>query len=77
MRNGTDTAAASHYDRGMPWYVWFAIVLIIAGGAAVTGLKPKGTRHVARTQLMGSARWFLLAVGLIVAYVIYRYYNPA
>lgn len=61
----------------MPWFVWFALVLIIAGGAAVTGLKPKGTRHVARTQLMGMARWFLLFFALIVAYLMYRAYNPA
>ena len=40
--------------------------------AAITGLKPKGTRHVARTRLMGVARVILLIVIVIVAYVLFR-----
>jgi hypothetical protein len=61
----------------MPWFVWFALVLIITAVAAITGLKAKGTRHVSHTKLMGTARWFLLFFVLVVAYLVYRGYNPA
>ena len=40
--------------------------------AAVTGLKPKGTRHVAHTRMMGMARLVLLAFVLILAYLAFR-----
>jgi hypothetical protein len=40
--------------------------------AAVTGIKPKGTRHVAGTRLMGVARLALLVIVVIIAYVVYR-----
>lgn len=58
----------------MPWLAWFAPALVITVFAAVTGLKPKGTRPVARTQLMGVARWVLLILALVVAYQAYRAY---
>ena len=58
----------------MPWLAWFALAVLITAFAAVTGLKPKGTRPVARTQLMGVARWVLLILALIVAYQAYRAY---
>jgi len=40
----------------------------------VTGIKPKGTRHVAHTRLMGMARLALLALIIIfvVAYFVFR-----
>ena len=40
----------------MTWLGWLGVVVLIVAVAAVTGLKPKGTRHVARTRLMGGAR---------------------
>ena len=58
----------------MPWLAWFALAVVITAFAAVTGLKPKGTRPVARTQLMGVARWVLLILVLVVAYQAYRAY---
>jgi hypothetical protein len=48
------------------------VAVIIAGFAALTGIKPKGTRPVARTQLMGVARVVLLIIAAILAYVWYR-----
>ena len=36
----------------MTWLGWLAIAVIIAAIAAVTGIKPSGTRHVAGTRLM-------------------------
>lgn len=59
----------------MSWLAWFGLALIITGFAAVTGIKAKNTRHVAGTQLMGVARWFLLLFAIIVAYQAYRAYS--
>ena len=59
----------------MSWLAWFAVALVITVFAAVTGIKAKGTRPVARTQLMGVARWVLLLMVAIVAYVAYRSYS--
>lgn len=56
----------------MTWLGWLAIVVLIAAVAAVTGLKPKGTRHVARTRLMGGARLALFVIAIIVIYLAYR-----
>jgi hypothetical protein len=56
----------------MTWLAWLGVVVLIAAIAAVTGLKPKGTRHVARTRLMGGARLALLVIAVIVLYLAYR-----
>jgi hypothetical protein len=54
------------------WLAWLGVAVLITAFAAVTGIKPKGTRHVAHTQLMGVARFVLLAVVLILAYFAFR-----
>lgn len=46
--------------------------MVIAAVAAVTGIKPRGTRHVARTGLMSMARIALLVIAVIVAYLLFR-----
>ena len=51
---------------------WLILVVIIVAVAAVTGLKPREGRHVARTQLMGVARVVLFLFVLVLAYVAYR-----
>ena len=56
----------------MTWLGWLTLAVLIAAVAAITGIKPKGTRHVARTQLMGVARLVLLVVVIIVAYFVFR-----
>ena len=56
----------------MNWLVWLGLAVIIAAVAAVTGIKPKGTRHVAHTQLMGVARLVLLAIVIIFIYLALR-----
>ena len=56
----------------MSWLAILGLVLLIAVVAAVTGIKPKGTRHVARTRLMGGARLALLAIVIIIAYLAFR-----
>jgi hypothetical protein len=40
----------------MTWLGWLAVAVLVAAVASVTGIKPKGTRHVAHTRLMGMAR---------------------
>jgi hypothetical protein len=44
----------------------------VAAVAAITGIKPRGTRPVERTQLMGVARFVLVIVVAIVAYFALR-----
>lgn len=56
----------------MSWIAWLGLAVLITALAAITGIKPKGTRHVARTRLMGGARLALLAIVIIVAYLAYR-----
>ena len=56
----------------MTWLSWLILVALIAAAAAVTGIKAKGTRHVANTRLMGMARIVLIIMAIIVAYAVYR-----
>jgi choline-glycine betaine transporter len=56
----------------MTWLTWLVVVAVVVAIAAVTGFKPKGTRHVARTNMMGVARFVLLLIVIIVAYLVYR-----
>ncbi|MGI8782898.1 MAG: hypothetical protein ACR2L2_04500 [Acidobacteriota bacterium] len=56
----------------MNWLVWLGIAVLITAVAAVTGIKPKGTRHVAHTSMMGMARLTLLAIVIIFVYLAFR-----
>jgi hypothetical protein len=56
----------------MTWLEWLGLAVLITAVAAITGLKPRGTRHVARTRMMGAARFALAAFVLIVVYILYR-----
>jgi hypothetical protein len=56
----------------MSWVAWLALAVLITAVAAVTGIKPKGTRHVARTRMMGVARLCLLIIVIIFAYLAFR-----
>lgn len=56
----------------MTWLSWLILVALITAAAAVTGLKAKGTRHVANTKMMGAARVVLVIMAIIVAYAVYR-----
>ena len=53
-------------------FFWLTLALIIVAIAAVTGIKPKAGRHVARTQLMGVARVVLILIALVLLYMAYR-----
>ena len=56
----------------MTWLAWLTLAVLIAAVAAVTGIKPAGTRHVARTRLMGVARLVLLFIIVVFIYMAYR-----
>ena len=56
----------------MTWLTWLLLAVLIAAVAAVTGIKAKGTRHVAGTRLMGAGRFLLLIIVAIIAYAAYR-----
>jgi hypothetical protein len=56
----------------MTWLTWLIVVALVTAAAAVTGIKPKGTRPVARTGLMTMARIALAVIVAIVAYAALR-----
>jgi hypothetical protein len=56
----------------MSWLGWLGLAVFLGVLAAVTGIKPKGTRHVAGTRLMGVARFVLLIVVVIVLYLAWQ-----
>lgn len=56
----------------MTWFAWLGLAVLITAVAAITGIKPRGTRHVAHTRMMGAARLVLLLVAIIVLYLAFR-----
>lgn len=56
----------------MNWLVWVGLAVVVAGVAAVTGIKPRGTRPVAHTRMMGMGRIALFVIIAIFAYLAYR-----
>jgi len=56
----------------MNWLVWVGLAVVVAAIAAVTGVKPKGTRHVSHTRMMGVGRVALFVIVAIFAYLAYR-----
>ena len=64
LLTGEGTELAPH-DL-MSWVFWLAVAVVIAAIAAVTGMKPAGTRPVARTGLMAVARVVLIIFVVIV-----------
>jgi len=56
----------------MSWMFWLGLAVVIGALAALTGLKPKGTRPVSRTRLMGVARVLLVVLVIVFFYLAYR-----
>ena len=56
----------------MNWLVWLGFAVVIAAVAAVTGIKPKGTRPVSHSRMMGMGRLALLEIVIILLYVAFR-----
>jgi uncharacterized membrane protein YozB (DUF420 family) len=48
------------------------LAVVIAAVAAVTGIKPKGTRPVSHSRLMGMGRLALLAIAIILTYLAFH-----
>lgn len=59
----------------MSWIFWLGLAVAIGVIAAVTGVKPRGTRPVARTRLMGVARFVLIVMVLLFLYFAWRGYS--
>ena len=55
----------------MSW-LWLGLAVLVAALAALTGIKPRGTRPVAGTRLMGVGRFVLLLVVLVFLYLAFR-----
>ena len=56
----------------MNWLIWLGLAVLIGVIAAVTGIKPRGTRPVARTRLMGVGRFFLILLIALFADLAFR-----
>lgn len=56
----------------MNWLVWIGLAVVVAAVAAVTGMKPRGSRPVAGTRLMGVGRIVLLVIVVIFVVLAYR-----
>lgn len=54
----------------MSWLAILGIVVVFVALFALTGIKPKGTRRVASTRLMGVARLVLVIIALIVIWIV-------
>jgi hypothetical protein len=52
--------------------MWLGLAVVVTAVAALTGLKPRGTRHVAHTRLMGVGRVLLFVVVAIFLYLAYH-----
>jgi heme/copper-type cytochrome/quinol oxidase subunit 4 len=56
----------------MSWLVWLGLAVLVTAIAAVTGIKPKGTRHVSHSRMMGMGRVFLIILVVIFVYLAFR-----
>ena len=56
----------------MTWLFWLGLAVAIGVIAAVTGVKARGTRPVARTRLMGVAWLVLVVMVLLFLYFAWR-----
>ena len=72
MKGACGPGAHLELNRDMGWLFWLMLAVIVVAFAAVTGIKPKEGRHVARTQLMGVARVVLVLLALVLIYMGYQ-----
>jgi hypothetical protein len=56
----------------MNWLGWVGLAVFVTVLAALTGVKPKGTRPIAHSRMMGVARAILLILLVIFAVMAYR-----
>ena len=54
-------------------WIWIlGIVVAVIAIVSVLGAEPRGGRPVARTRLMGVARFVLIIVALIIGFLVFR-----
>jgi hypothetical protein len=56
----------------MSWLARLGLAILNTAVAAIAGIKPKGTRHVAHTGLRGLARIARLALVILFTYLVWR-----
>ena len=56
----------------MNWLTMLGIAVVVVAIAAVTGIKPRGTRPVAHSRMMGMARIALVIFVIILIYIAVR-----
>lgn len=56
----------------MNWLTLLGIAVVVVAIAAVTGIKPRGTRPVAHSRMMGMARIALAIFVIILIYLAVR-----
>jgi uncharacterized membrane protein YozB (DUF420 family) len=54
------------------WLALLGVAVVIAAVAAVTGIKPQGTRPVAHYRMMAMGRIALLVIVIILIYAAFR-----
>ena len=57
----------------MSWLLLLGLAAFVAAVAAVTGIKPRETRPVAHTRMMGMARFVLGVVAIFLVYLAFRH----
>jgi hypothetical protein len=58
--------------RFVNWLVWLGLAVAVVAVAAVTGIKPRGTRPVSHSRMMGMGRLALLVIVIIFVYMAFR-----
>ena len=56
----------------MNWLTVLGIAVVVVAIAAVTGIKPRGTRPVAHSRMIGMARIALAIFVIIIIYLVVR-----
>jgi hypothetical protein len=56
----------------MGWLGWLGLAVFVTVLAALTGIKPRGTRPVAHSRMMGVARAILVILLVVFAILAYR-----
>lgn len=59
----------------MNWIIWLSLAVVVTALAAVTGIKPRGTRPVAHSRLMGAGRIVLIILIVIFAVMAFNARN--
>jgi hypothetical protein len=59
-------------EDAMSWIFWLGLAVVVGALAALTGLKPRGSKPVSNTRLMGVARFILVVMALVFLYLAFR-----